>query len=129
MMASDLFNGNIWGDVISAQVVEANSLRITGVSSGITTTSVFNMDDEGTIRFGNDRAARVAPKADGDLTVKIFYLTKDANKNYKDLYKSYIEIEKYEKNKELDAHIGSITTELKTELAIKLFRDGQKKLN
>lgn len=153
LMASlEIFEGNIWNDVISAakkkfgkdEMIFATGVTYNFVSSGSTTIHNWVEPDGDLITINDISGSDDDYDDDGDLIpcshynngvrtdiedilVHIYVMTGKANKHYKELYKSYIETRMYEEVKELEDHFKLITLNLKTELAIKLFNDGYSK--
>ncbi len=125
MLSLDTFKGDIWSKVITSAKRKEGRTDVMVFSSGASYTHMFAASGSTTINgavFGG-----IDPAQPDDLTVNIYVMTDNANINYKELYKSYIETRVYEEIAELESHFKIITTNLTSELAIKLFNDGYKK--
>ncbi len=118
----ELFNGDVWGNVISAYwsfPISSSVNSYLSVSGGTITS--FRIPDSLYI-CGVDSATN------DDLIVEVFSMTKEANLIYLPIYKSYIETRDYAEIKELEGHIKSFRFKLTTELAINFFKKGCEKL-
>jgi hypothetical protein len=109
----ELFNGDIWGNVINTSW-KTSSIEVTLNGDTIHSSS-------STYLVGNI--------AVDDLIVEMFLMTKEGNRVYQPIYKSYTETRKYCEIPELESHIKSIRFKLTTELAINLFKHHVKQLN
>ena len=132
LFACDLFDGDIWGKVVNASKNFINSHSEGGggnFSFASGTSYVVNFSDSGASGaysyVGGVDPATIQPD---DLKVQLFLMTDKANPNFKSIYKAYVETRKYEENPVLESHIKTISIQLTTELAIKLFNDGYSKL-
>ena len=105
MTSSELFDGNIWGGVISTTRVRVEELPI-NIGTGSTEFYIDKGEDD-------------------DLLVKMYLITPKGNRNYIPLYKSYIKTKEYGELSEFDGHIKSIIVKLTTNLGIMLYNDGQ----
>jgi hypothetical protein len=124
MIASKLFNGDIWSQVVNASYtsVSDDAPEMT-FASGSTYTS--NTTDNLMLYRFPDKVVKWDPK---DLFVDIFLMTEKASSEYLPVYKAYVETKKYERVIGLDEHIKVLTIHLTTELGMKLFKDGYNKL-
>jgi len=126
-IASELFDGDVWKNVINTSkrlsggnspyaFVSGSTYNISLVSSG--TTSFVSPDP-----FAEPTISESEPD---DVEVEIFVMNDLANTAYMPIYKAYVETRYYKEVPELESHIKIIRTTLTTELAIKLFNDGYK---
>lgn len=125
-IASELFDGEVWKNVINASKKlnfdSANYSFISGVTYNIN----FSSSGSTTIIGGIDPAVEYTHEPD-DLEVEIFVISSEGNKAYMPIYKAYVETRQYKEVPELEPHIKIIRTTLSSELAINLFNDGYKK--
>ena len=120
MVSSDIFEGKIWDRVIGAKIKELHGVTIngTGVGAQIGRSNSLLVSDT------NGHSAWT----DGNLAVEVYLLTDKSNENFKEIYKSYVETEKYETVNEIEGHIKTLNITLTTELAQRLFKDGKQKI-
>ena len=127
-IASELFDGDVWKNVINASkrlsgnnyaygFVSGSTYTIGFVSSGTTSFVSPNPFDEPIIRESEP----------DDVDIEVFVMNDLANPAYMPIYKAYVETRQYKEVTELESHIKIIRTTLTTELAIKLFNDGYNK--
>lgn len=120
-IASELFDGDVWKNVINAsKKLRNNSSNNMTFFSGTTYTTNFASSGS-TYVYGVDP---IENEPD-DVLVEIFVITKNANPKQMPIYKAYVLTRHYKEIPELESNIKIIQTELTTELAIKLFNDGQ----
>jgi hypothetical protein len=141
-IASELFNGDVWKNVINAskcinsdynQAGYSNYSFVSGATytsnltlSGATTFIVTNPDEfqRELADVGRSRNRQLEPD---DVIIEVFVMTNNGNPAYMPLYKAYVETRHYKEIPELESQIKIIKTELSTELAITLFNDGYNK--
>jgi hypothetical protein len=111
-IASELFDGDAWKNVINA------SKRLSSDNYA------FSFVSGSTYYMGVD-PARNTPDPD-DVEIEVFVMNNSANPAYMPIYKAYIETRHYKEIPELESQIKIIRTTLTTELAIKLFNNGYK---
>ncbi len=162
MGALDVFEGDVWGNVITAakskpsvyngpsstntsadqgvmnmifasgatyNFVSSGSTTIAGAIAGVDTAVAGNNNiviGNGNITNWNVNVNDTQYDED-DLYAQIFIITDKGNKNFKELYKAYIETKKYAEVPALEGHYKIVTINLKSELAIRLFNDGYSK--
>lgn len=107
--AAELFNGDIWGNVISA--TKENAIQNLNIRYEVNGISFVAGLDPASSNFD-------------ELNVEIYILTDKANPVYKAIYKAYVETKKYAPIEALDTHIKMIKINLTSEIAIELFNNG-----
>ena len=112
-IAAELFDGDVWKNVINAAKRQKHNDNGFVCFSGATYISDYT------------RPPKHEPD---DIDVEIFVLTESANPKFLPIYRAYTETRKYNEIPELEAHIKIIRTTLTTELAIRLFNDGQNRI-
>lgn len=129
LFACDLFDGDIWGKVVNASknFIVSHAEGGGGFMFASGTSYVTTVSSSGS-SFNYNMGIDPATDTNDDLLVQIFVMTDKANPNFKSIYKAYVETRKYEENPVLESHIKTISIQLTTELAIKLFNDGYSKL-
>lgn len=125
-ISTELFNGNIWNDVITVakkNVEEEQGYFASGQTVNFVSGSTYVGEGDIFIGLANGGAREYSHDSD-NILVKIYYMTDESKECYKGLYKSYVETREYENIPELETHIKSVSIKLETELAIKMFNEG-----
>ena len=117
MIALDLFNGEIWKNVITVakyKPTENSAGHVMAFASGAT----YSFSASPTI-------GRILDE--GNISAHIYIISNEGDLKYKELYKSYIETKEYQEIKKLENQFKRVSINLNSELAIRLFNDGYSK--
>ncbi len=133
LIASEIFKGDIWGQVINGgritkKIIESDSFSAsTSTVLGSGANGQFLTVNGNTVGFGSYSHGN-SPTPLKEIFIELFLLTEKANPEHKSIYKSYVLTRELEEIPELESHIKRITIELTTQLAINMFNEGYIKL-